>query len=156
MDYCRRKARDFPNTQFEAVNAKNFSELFRGLIQLHRLRWNARGQAGTLDPAWRFHTEAAARLFARELLRLYAWRVNGRLIAVLYGFLCGRHFYFYASGFDPEFEHLSPGSVLIAHAMEEAIREGATEFDFLRGAEAYKYRWGAHDRPLFQCEWQPA
>jgi len=27
--------------------------------------------------------------------------------------------------------------------MEDALRSGAREFDFLRGGEAYKYRWGA-------------
>jgi hypothetical protein len=30
--------------------------------------------------------------------------------------------------------------------MEEAIRDGAREFHFLRGGEGYKYGWGAVDR----------
>jgi hypothetical protein len=33
-----------------------------------------------------------------------------------------------------------------AHAIEQALREGAREFHFLRGQEAYKYGWGAVDR----------
>jgi CelD/BcsL family acetyltransferase involved in cellulose biosynthesis len=36
--------------------------------------------------------------------------------------------------------------VIVAHAIEQAVREGATTFDFLRGAEDYKYAWGAKDR----------
>jgi CelD/BcsL family acetyltransferase involved in cellulose biosynthesis len=36
--------------------------------------------------------------------------------------------------------------ILIGHAIEEAAREGARDFDFLRGQEAYKYEWGAQDR----------
>jgi hypothetical protein len=40
---------------------------------------------------------------------------------------------------------LSPGTLLIAHAIEEVIREGAAIFDFLRGQERYKYFWGAGD-----------
>jgi len=35
--------------------------------------------------------------------------------------------------------------LLIAHAISEAMREKAGCFDFLRGAEPYKYAWGAHD-----------
>jgi len=31
-------------------------------------------------------------------------------------------------------------------AIEAAIAEGAREFHFLRGREAYKYEWGAVDR----------
>jgi CelD/BcsL family acetyltransferase involved in cellulose biosynthesis len=32
--------------------------------------------------------------------------------------------------------------------MERAAAEGARSFDFLRGAESYKYVWGARDRQL--------
>ena len=31
--------------------------------------------------------------------------------------------------------------------MADAVREGATRFDFLRGREPYKYDWGATDTP---------
>jgi CelD/BcsL family acetyltransferase involved in cellulose biosynthesis len=32
--------------------------------------------------------------------------------------------------------------------MRCAVLEGAQTFDFLRGAEPYKYAWGARDRQL--------
>jgi CelD/BcsL family acetyltransferase involved in cellulose biosynthesis len=32
--------------------------------------------------------------------------------------------------------------------VEQALAEGALAFDFLRGAESYKYRWGAEDQPM--------
>ena len=31
-----------------------------------------------------------------------------------------------------------------------AVREGAREFDFLRGQESYKYEWGAVDKPAYR------
>ena len=40
----------------------------------------------------------------------------------------------------------SPGTLLIAYALEDAVSRGDSEFDFLRGNEPYKYRWGARDR----------
>ena len=46
----------------------------------------------------------------------------------------------------PWFNKLSPGAILLAHAIERARQEGATHVDFLRGAEPYKYLWGAEDR----------
>ena len=41
---------------------------------------------------------------------------------------------------------MSIGTVILAHAIDEAVREGCITFDFLRGAEDYKYAWGAQDR----------
>ena len=50
------------------------------------------------------------------------------------------------TGFDPAWSRLSPGMVSVAEAMRHAAAEGACEFHFLRGPEAYKYAWGARDR----------
>jgi CelD/BcsL family acetyltransferase involved in cellulose biosynthesis len=77
---------------------------------------------------------------------MYATRRDERIVAVFYGFAHGGTVYYYLSGYDPELEKLSIGTLIVAHAMEEAVRDGATTFDFLRGAEEYKYAWGATDR----------
>jgi len=55
--------------------------------------------------------------------------------------------YYYQSGFNPEFEKISPGTLLIGHAIEQAISERQSQFNFLRGSEAYKHAWGARDQP---------
>jgi CelD/BcsL family acetyltransferase involved in cellulose biosynthesis len=125
------------------------SALLDGLFALHRARWVARGERGVLDDPVieRFHREAAAALHARHLLRLIGLRIDGRLVAVLYGFVDHARFLFYLSGFTPELASLSPGRLVIAHAIERAVDEGAIEFDFLRGRETYKYEWDAVDRP---------
>ena len=73
--------------------------------------------------------------------------VAGRTAGVYYGLLHRRRAYAYLGGFDPDFAHESPGVVLIGHAIAEAADEGAEQFDFLRGREDYKYRWGAEDSP---------
>jgi CelD/BcsL family acetyltransferase involved in cellulose biosynthesis len=96
------------------------------------------------------HQEALPELLALGVLRMHALRLDGRLIAVLYGLadpeLSGSgRVYYYLSGFDPEFEPHSPGTLIVAHAIFEAQRSGACAFDFLRGKEDYKYRWGAVD-----------
>lgn len=77
---------------------------------------------------------------------MYAMRVNDRVIAIIYGFAHLATVYDYLGGYDPSLEKLSPGTVIVAHAIEQAVRDGAKTFDFLRGAEDYKYAWGATDR----------
>ncbi len=48
----------------------------------------------------------------------------------------------YNSGFRPEHAALSPGIVLLAHLIRDAIERGRRRFDFLRGEERYKYDFG--------------
>lgn len=48
----------------------------------------------------------------------------------------------YNSGFDPDRSALSPGVVLLAHVIRDAIARGKRRFDFLRGEERYKYDFG--------------
>ncbi len=72
---------------------------------------------------------------------------RGEAIAgVLYGFWWRDTFAAYQSGWDRSYARHALGNVLILHALEFAADHGAQTFDFLRGTEPYKYRFGARDR----------
>ena len=118
------------------------------LIRLHQMRWESRGETGVLaDGRVRsFHENAMPLMVEADLVRLYGLAIDGHMVAVYYGFLHSGRAFGYLHGFDPNYEFESPGTILIAHAIEQAIREGAREFHFLRGRESYKYGWGAEDR----------
>jgi CelD/BcsL family acetyltransferase involved in cellulose biosynthesis len=130
----------------DASNARAFmDELFR----LHELRWQRKAERGVFaDPVVRsFHLAASARMLIAGMARLYLLRIGDSIAAAYYGFVAKGIAYAYLGGFDPDRAELSPGTQIVAHAIEEAVREGAREFHFLRGGEAYKYAWGAIDRP---------
>jgi CelD/BcsL family acetyltransferase involved in cellulose biosynthesis len=118
------------------------------LFTLHAARWERRGMPGMLadDIVQHFHRAVALAMLDAGMLRMHVMRSRDRIVAVFYGFASGNTVYYYLSGYDPDLEKLSPGTVIVAHAIEQAVREGATTFDFLRGAEEYKYAWGAKDR----------
>jgi CelD/BcsL family acetyltransferase involved in cellulose biosynthesis len=118
------------------------------LFRLHRARWESRGEGGVLadDPVQGFHREAVPDLMKANLLRLFVLRIAGQPAAVQYGFVHRDRAYLYLTGFDPDFAFESPSVMLLGHAIELASREGVREVHFLRGAEAYKYDWGATDR----------
>jgi CelD/BcsL family acetyltransferase involved in cellulose biosynthesis len=145
--YRRALARIAPVTT-ESATPETLDDLLDALYALHAARWQRRGLPGVLDDdvVQRFHREAARGLLDTGALRLHAIRLGERIVAVFYGFAHAGTVYYYLSGYDPELERLSIGTLIVAHAIEEAVREGATTFDFLRGAEEYKYAWGASDR----------
>lgn len=126
----------------------SIASAIEALIQLHSLRWQTQGEDGVLaDPRVQdFHRAAAPALAEAGLVRFYMLTIGEATAGIYYGFLHRGRAYAYLTGFDPAFTAESPGTILIGHAIEQATREGAREFDMLRGQEAYKYRWGAEDR----------
>ena len=82
-----------------------------------------------------------------ELAFLYA---DGEPIASLCCFAYGATYAAYNSGYHPAYAEISAGIVLFAERIRTAIARGFTAFDFMRGNESYKYRFGATDQPLYQ------
>ncbi len=83
-------------------------------------------------------------------LKLYFIEVNGVKAASMLCFDYNNEFLLYNSGYDPEqFGNLSPGNVLTAYTIQHAIELGRSRYDFLRGDEVYKFRFGAEAEPVF-------
>jgi CelD/BcsL family acetyltransferase involved in cellulose biosynthesis len=76
-------------------------------------------------------------------LRLAFLDVNGEPAAAYLTFDYGNRLYVYNSALDPRFNALSPGWVLLAFLLRWAIENRRAAFDFLRGEEDYKFRFGA-------------
>ena len=72
-----------------------------------------------------FHREVAARFLQRGWLRLHLMQAGGRVIAALYCFRYRDRYYYYLGGFDPALARHSPGTVLTAHAIRDAIARAA-------------------------------
>lgn len=150
----RRARKRLGSAVLETAGPANLDEMLGALFRLHAARWEGRNQSGMLATAalQGFHCEVAHAFVRAGLLRLLGLRVEGALAAVLYGFAGQDRFYAYLDGFDPALARLSPGTVLMAMAIEGAIGAGLREFDFLRRPEAYKYWWGARDRENLRLE----
>ncbi|MGE0372608.1 MAG: GNAT family N-acetyltransferase [Gammaproteobacteria bacterium] len=145
---ARHRAERAGGWSVQRADAAGFPALLDALIRLHQARWTGRGEEGVLaDPRVQdFHRAAGPALLEDGLLRLEALHLRGRIAAVTYALLAERRICFYLGGFDPALGFESPGTILMAHMIEEAAREGRQEADFLRGGERYKYAWGGVDR----------
>jgi CelD/BcsL family acetyltransferase involved in cellulose biosynthesis len=131
----------------ESAGPGDYAEVLAALFRLHGERWRAAGGPGVLNTAaiQDFHRAAAAGFASRGQLRLHSLRAAGAIVAAVYAFAGHGRVYFYLGGFDPKWKNFSPGTLAIGYAIEEASRDGFREIDFLRGAETYKYAWGAQD-----------
>ncbi len=127
------------------------------VIHLHHMRWNERGGSDAFHTPelLSFHREMSRVALERGWLRLYVLRLDRRPVAALYGFLYRRTFYFYQSGFDPSFSKHSVGLVTMGLAIQNAIKEGALEYDLLHGDEDYKKHWALDRRELGRLELYP-
>jgi CelD/BcsL family acetyltransferase involved in cellulose biosynthesis len=155
LRYARRCAEREGAVTYESATAESLGAMLAVLFDLHAARWSRRGLPGVLadDVVQAFHHDVAARMPAAGALRLHVIRIAGEPAGVFYGFAHQGTVYYYLSGYDPQYEKLGIGNLVVAHAIEEAVREGATTFDFLRGAEEYKYARGATDRMNSHAVW---
>jgi CelD/BcsL family acetyltransferase involved in cellulose biosynthesis len=150
--YYRRRAERIAEVRFEAANSHSLEVMLDDLFRLHSARWNQSSRAGALshETLRAFHREAARELLSIGALRFYQLTIRRQTAAVLYAFSSHARTYYYLSGFDPKFASVSPGTLIIHHAIEQAVREQCTHFDFLRGTERYKYLWGAKETRTFR------
>ena len=100
------------------------------------------GQSSFTDPRFReFHLEVASRLNATGRLSCQVLEIEGAIAAVHYDFVLGNVMWYYNASFDQRWSSFKPGSVLLAHVIEDAFERGHQEFDFLLGDHPFKRRW---------------
>lgn len=93
-----------------------------------------------------FFREMAGEMLDAGWLQLAFLEVEGERAAAYLNFVYDNSVLVYNSGLDPaRFSYLSPGQVLIARLIEEAIAERRRAFDFLQGSEDYKHKLGGRD-----------
>jgi CelD/BcsL family acetyltransferase involved in cellulose biosynthesis len=144
--------------RFETVTTEGErSVALSNLIKLHDERWRPRGgsMAFRTGAQCAFHEDITRVFLERGWLRLFSLRLNGDVVAALYGFTYGRKFYFYQSGFNPEYGKYSVGLVTMALSIQTAIKEELAEFDMLYGVEQYKSLWATASRQLVRVECGP-
>ncbi len=140
----RQISRNFSAGFSVAQREDEVQQIMLQLFALHRLRWGQLGQTGVfISPKVRqFHIEFAKRALLQGWLRLHSLSLDDCVAAVYYAFKVGDYAGFYTCGFNPKFAKYSVGKVLLAKVIDEAQREGAKVFDFMRGNETYKAEFG--------------
>ncbi len=146
--YERLLLKNYEKAHFFCADSATLDDGMTAFFALHQSRWNARWLPGVLGSkkVQAFHREAAELFLEQDWLRLHLLMVDDSLRAALYCFRYRDRTYYYLGGFSLELAKYSLGTLLTAKAIQRAIADGCSEFDFLRGDEEYKYKWTSEQR----------
>lgn len=113
------------------------------LFALNPARWQAKGETSAFSNTTfqSFHLEIAQLFLSKGWLSLAYLEVDEEIAAILYNYHYKNKVFFYNTAFNPQWSKYRTGSILLAHSIEQAFGEGMEEYDFLRGAYPYKYKW---------------
>ncbi len=84
--------------------------------------------------------------FDEGYLQFAFLEIDNQKAAAYLNFDYNNRIWVYNSGFEDKFLSWSPGWVLLSYLLQWANENKRHQFDFLRGDEKYKYRFGAVDR----------
>ncbi len=143
-----RKAQAIDEPGF-CVCAEPETELVNALITLHTARWQRHGEWGMIvrNRSALFLREVIERFGSHDMLRFFSLRFQGRIVAVICSFPYRNVLFSYLSAFDPEYEALGFGRILLYYSLRYAFEKGYASWNFLRGSEPYKFEWGARSIP---------
>ncbi len=141
----RRLVREGGSHRLRRSTAETLAPDLDRFLQLH---CSSEGAKGTfMHPGMElFFRRLGEAFLPRGLFRLSFLEIGGVSAAGAIGFVFGDTFYLYNSAFDRSLASFSPGTVLVSELIQEAIEEGMTAFDMLKGDLGYKYRFGALPR----------
>ena len=143
-EYERACRRDLQATVRTSRTQEEVSRDMDVLVDLHHRRWDGSSRSFQSPEYIEFHRCLGRTLFGRGWIRLFSLESGSSTIASLYCFSYGGRYYYYQAGRDPFYTKHRVGLVLMHKVIQEAIKEGATLFDFLRGEEPYKFHWATH------------
>lgn len=113
------------------------------LFRNHAGRWQAKGRSGVFTDTRRraFYALLTERLLARDWLRFFFLKLDGRIVAQQYCFGCDGTTMLLQEGFDIALAKENVGNVLRGHVFEHLIGQGGGVYDFLAGESRHKRNW---------------
>ena len=110
-------------------------------------------KARFLTPPMRAAFQSTAHVaFDNGWLQLAFMTVGGEKAAGYFNFDYDNRIWVYNSGIDYRFREYSPGWVLLGYLLQWANEHKHTAFDFMRGDEDYKYKFGAVNRQVLRVQ----
>lgn len=123
------------------------TDVVAALFRHHADRFESRGIRSFFGPERQPQLDALVRSASDRCgpLAVIA-RHHDEIVGVNWSFRCGTRLHYYQSGWSQTYRAESLGTVLIVEAMTWAQQHDLETYDFLRGSDQYKDRFGARHR----------
>ncbi len=129
-------------------DVEDYIETFLKLFSLSR-----EDKARFMTPQMESFFRSLAKTMAEiGLLRFGTIEIDTQPAAITMGFDYGDSHYLYNSAYDPQFNYLSVGLLCKVLCIKESVEKGKKKWDFLKGAESYKYQLGGREVPIYRCQ----
>ncbi|MCD4727277.1 MAG: GNAT family N-acetyltransferase [Pirellulales bacterium] len=113
-------------------------------FEVENLGWKGAGGSSVLSTPgmFRFFVGQAEQLARWSQLETAALRLDGRMLAFVYGFRAKGVYFAHKIGYDPGFAAFSPGQLLFHHILEQLHNDGQTgALDFVGPLSQSHSRW---------------
>jgi CelD/BcsL family acetyltransferase involved in cellulose biosynthesis len=122
------------------------------LVELHQRRRIMLGEEGCFASArfLDFYYGVVPDLLCRGQVQFHWLELDGKAVAAEYQLVGSGILYAYQAGVNPDALAHEPGKLINLAILRQAIERGYRAFDFLRGDEPYKARFGARPRPTVE------
>ncbi|MGH7736977.1 MAG: GNAT family N-acetyltransferase [Candidatus Tyrphobacter sp.] len=144
--YVARRYRTWREARLTEATDENVDSYIETLLELHQRRWNT-----NIATARRTYGRLFREAYGTGCCRIAVlWSADERPLAAQAAFTDAerRSWGVYMLAYDNERPKGSPGIGMLAKGLELAIEQGYSEYDFLRGEEPYKSRFGTELRML--------
>jgi CelD/BcsL family acetyltransferase involved in cellulose biosynthesis len=103
------------------------------------------------DRMRQFFIQMARTCSAQGWLQLEFLEIGGERAAAVINLIYQNEVLVYNSGYNPDkYANIGPGMALFALSIQQAIAASRRVYDFLRGDEEYKYRFGAKNTNVYE------
>jgi CelD/BcsL family acetyltransferase involved in cellulose biosynthesis len=150
----RQVEREHGLTLRTAATPPERARVVEALARMHTSRWGARG------PVAAPYGDAAGRgalldlveaMAAAGAVRLHYLGHEERVAAAYLAWAWRGEAWGYRTAYDPAVAGVSPGLLVLIHAVRGALAEGLTQFDMGFGDQAYKAHWTSGERTAEQA-----
>lgn len=139
-----RRLSEFGKVEFEIASTPEDRKRFLAAMMAQKSRRyiQTRGLDSFERPGYRdFFKESTQNFAERGMLHLSALTLDGKELAVHWGYVVGRRFYYLMPSYDFEWHRYSPGRLLLHMLLEWATKNDLAVFDQGIGDEEYKSRY---------------
>ena len=150
VEYYARRLFQSRSCEFKCVDsAQELDVAFDALVALHIAQWQSKALVGSLSNQvfGTFLRDVAHQSLADNRLRLWTLRLDGRIEAVLLGFLDGGIVHYFQKGHNPAFAKDDLGTALVSLCVRDCCDDPEIRaFDFMGGGAPYKAMWAKNTR----------